>query len=261
MRIVRTAFVVALVFGLTVAVGAQDFGLGGRLSGAPTWFGGSDWNDSIDDFEEGFEEGLEADDDIDDADADADFGNLIGFGLGASFIADIGITPNLAVQPRVGYQRSVGGLDGEAEFEAEFEGNEFAGESELELTITADLLHFPVYVKPSAEVGPGNLYGLIGPELSFVIGDVETEFRQTVEANGQEIVDETETETEEPDNRFLYGGGVGAGYSIPAAEVELFFDAVFSSTFNSPADEGLDEEGDGPLLRNVSIGAGATTSF
>ena len=249
MRTVQGISVVILVFGLTVAPGAQE-----------VRFGGSDWSNSIEDFETLYALLLTTEDSIDEA--DADFGNLVGTGFGASFVLEIDVGPNLAIQPQVAYRHHVGGLEGDADFEGEVNGQQITGAQELELSASADLLSLPVYLKPRAGAGPGYLYALLGPEISLVTGDMEFETEVTTENVTTGLSQtETETDTEQPDNRLLFGGGVGAGYSIPVGAAELFFDAVFSTTFNSPLDEALLETDDGFLLRHVSIGAGVTSSF
>ena len=220
MRVFRIALVVGLLIGLTAAVSAQDVSLGGRLSAGPTWFGGGDWDDVHDD------------DDVD---------NLLGFGFGVDLLAEIGLAPNFAVRTGLGYARHAGGIKTD----------------DGELTVSSNLLSLPVYLKPGVEVGPGSLYGLIGPQLSFVVGDVSSE----ADLNGLSFED-----SDEPDNRLLFGLGLGGGYAIALDDgLSLFFDTVFSTTFNSPSDPDDNDDlfgiDDGPRLRGVSIGAGVTTSF
>ncbi|MFW5995219.1 MAG: hypothetical protein ACOCRN_03830 [Spirochaetia bacterium] len=90
--------------------------------------------------------------------------------------------------------------------------NGLDGEADVEFTLISDLLRFPIYAKPKVAVGSGHLYGLAGPEFGFVIGDVRSELETVVEVPDADIREsDTETGSEVPDNRFLFGAGVGAG--------------------------------------------------
>ena len=252
------AFVIlsaVLLIAAPLAANSLPVRFGGRLGLGPTWYGGPDFRDAIDDAEgeefTGEVDGTEATVTIESIDPRA------GFGVGFDLFAEVELLEWLSVQPEIGYQRHNARLEvegsGELDNDVPFDEVDFDETSIL----TADLLETSLYARPSLEAGPGRVYGLLGPRLSIVIGDL------SVTAEDDDDLDETT----EPDNRLLYGAGAGAGYMLYAGDFDLFAEAVFTTTFNSPAEsatvplEDEEIELEGPALQGVSIGLGAVRAY
>ncbi len=156
---------------------AQEVSLraGGRTGLNFGWFSGDDWENSIDS-------------------RDGDNGIALGTTLG--LFLEFGISDRFAVQPEL----LVGNLRGRYSYEEDISGDDRS------VLINLRVLEIPVLAKGRLPVGPGSIYGVAGPDLMFVLGDVDFE---TLTDNTRTIV------YEGPDNRVLFGFAIGAGYERP----------------------------------------------
>ena len=200
-------FGVFLLFGaLPIAAQTSHIGIKGAVFGS--FYGGEDWNDTVTDLDD--QTGASAD-------------NAFNAGFSISGFIEIGISRTFSIQPEIGYTRRSGGVLIE-------QNNNDNEQKSLHLY---DLLEIPVFLKPHGRVGDHvTLYGLLGPRVSFVLGDVT--------ARSKEETDDTTTTTTSdytPDTSILLGGSVGAGLAGDVNGARVFFEVLYSRAFNSAFDK------------------------
>jgi len=159
------------------------------------WFSGEDWTDGI---------------------SSVNGVNRGRMGITAAAFIEAGIADWIALQPEIGYSSKKGG--------AEYN---FEGETAKE-TIKVDVVDLTLFLKPRFSVGKGLFYGLIGPQLSFILGDITAEV--TVDGESDSL-DST------PDKNLLVGIGLGSGYSHPLGSGRILFDFIYSHSFTSIVDD------------------------
>ena len=67
-------------------------------------------------------------------------------------------------------------------------------------------IQVPLLAKMLFPIDEGTLYGVLGPSLFLTVGDIKT----TTEVDGSK-----DSGTNAPDNRFLFGLALGAGFEYP----------------------------------------------
>ncbi len=231
------AAVVLSMFAVGI-VTAQDINVGVKGGAVASLYGGSDWNDFISDL-----------DDIE----GVDVRNEPYVGFGGSLFLEIGLMPNLSIQPEIGFARRGGGFMAEGEFE---------GESEKFTALDYfDMIDIPLFLKPKLPLGFGAVYGLLGPQMSLIVGDGMYELE--LEVNGET---DSASGTFTPDNTLLFGAAAGAGITVDLGPVNVLFDLVYFRTFTSPFEEeeeigGIEETFDPPIINSFSGYAGLSLSF
>ena len=206
----RKVFVLALMTAMLLLVTAnqaqaQTLRLGPKAGLNLAWFGGSDWNDGIKAINN-------------DPDLSATNDVKAGF-FGGGFL-EIGLSPTFAVQ----IELLIGTVSGGATIKAR-------GSSETaEGSDRATVLGFPLLLKPKLPVtDSGSIYGLIGPEPGFILGDIRTKVRVT--GFGTDTLDTP------PDNRFVFSATIGAGYEYRFNSGALNAEIRYNRTFTDIVDD------------------------
>lgn len=210
------AIVVVLAFVFVLPLAAQDVALAaGPKAGLNIGFvTGSDWDDQLD---------------IWGADNAA-----AGAFAGGGFL-EIGIAEQFGVQPEL--------LFFQEKSRAEWE----IGGEDATTTGTTNTFQIPILAKGMFSAGPGAFFGVAGPTLSFVLGDVESE----TEVDG----DEQSTDAD-PDNSALFGIAVGAGYELPAGPGFVTAEARYTRNLNSAFEDELEEAYSNTVSTLLGYGVG-----
>ena len=189
--------VLVLLLTATLPLAAQDVTLtAGPKAGLNLgWASGDDWQDFLD---------------------SVDGSNGVGLGIAIGGFLEIGILDQFAVQPELLF------------FQEKSRASYEMGNDDVTATSTANTLQFPILAKGMFPVGTGTLYGVLGPTLSFVLGDVTSK----VEVDGDE--DEVDTE---PDNSALIGVALGVGYQQMVGPGMLTAELRYSREFTPYADD------------------------
>ncbi|MFO8064176.1 MAG: porin family protein [Spirochaetota bacterium] len=201
---------------------------GGIFAG---FYGGEDWKDTISEIDG--QTGVSAE-------------NAFRAGFALSGLVEIGVSRTFSIQPEIGYARRSGGVVTE----------EDDSDNEQQSLFMYDLIEIPLFLKPHGRIGDHlTLYGLLGPRVSFLFGDVT--------ARGREETDnDTTTTTSErtPDNTVLFGGSVGAGLAGDVNGARILFEALYSRHFNSAFEEvdllGQNETTKRPILNSIGLWLG-----
>ena len=127
---VLAALLPAALFAVDLSAGAK----GGVNLGM---FGGQDWRDALDSYNET---------------------NGMKLGLSGAAFLNIGLTDSLSIQPEVGYTM-LGGKEKDSSMD-------FAGK------YTINAIELPVLIMPKFAVGPGILSVFAGPDLFYLLGDM-----------------------------------------------------------------------------------------
>ncbi|MDX9801942.1 MAG: porin family protein [Spirochaetia bacterium] len=159
------------------------------------WFSGKEWDDAL---------------------TNTDGVNRARMGISAAAFLEAGLTDWVALQPEIGYTSRRGG----AEY-YDIDGNK------VKETIKANVIDFTLFVKPRLPVGDGFLYGLIGPQFSLILGDIESEINVDGDSYSSEFIS---------DNSLLFGIGLGGGYTHPLGAGRILFDFIYSHAFTSISD-------------------------
>ncbi len=228
----RPLFVLSLVAfcAFTAAtVNAQEVKLGGVVSGFGAWYGGSDWNDAIDDIDG--QQGVSA-------------SNQVRFGFSVGPAIEVGLVENFAVGTAVQYSRRGGGIEVTRNDGSSADGTE-----------VVNFVDIPGYLKPRLPLAAGiSIHALIGPQVSFIIGDVAREVEE-----GFVGVSETSSKSVEPDNRLIFGPTVGTGIAVNLGVGELHVDLLYFRSFNAAFDDFIFETGEtfeGDLFQNLGLSLG-----
>ncbi len=146
------------------------------------------------------------------------------WGFTADLALELGFSENLAIQTELGATLHYSWAD--------YEGP-LGDQDDVELG--ADLLHLSVLAKPRLITQGLTLYGLAGPMVTIVLGDVygggDSQWQQFV----NNVLDEEESRS--PDNRIGLGFAVGAGVGLHLGRGQLVFDAVYRRTLTSAFDD------------------------
>ncbi len=202
-------FVVLLMSGAGTAdvpAGERSWTVGVRLGLGQGWIGGEDYQKFMDDLDVGIDF----------------FPAYI-----AGIVAERGVHPNLAVQ--FGFGHAARG--GEATLVS-------LGGSDIDATHEIGSLEISALLKPRIPLGRWMLYGLAGPQVVYLQGDLE----ETIKT-GPGGIFETEGSTErssyEVDNQWIPALALGVGTEIWTANGEgvFFLDLVYSRTFVSFSDD------------------------
>lgn len=201
---VIAAVAVVTLFGVPHRAHAQSLRLGPKAALNLAWFGGSDWKDAIDAADN--TPGVSASNDVN-----------VGF-MGGGFL-EIGFSPTFAVQIELLIGTISGGFTVEDDFSSDT----------LEVSQRATVLTLPLLLKPKFAVGDsGSLYGLIGPEPGFILGDLKAKAKLTGFG--------TDTADVSPDNSFVFAATLGAGYEhrfdAGALNAEIRYNRTFTSIFD-----------------------------
>lgn len=208
-----TGFVLALLtvlFLLATAtqVQGETLRLGPKAGGNLAWFSGSDWKDQI----------AERDDRV----SDVRVSNAVNLGFFGGAFLEIGLRPTVAVQIELLIGTVSGGAIAEDKIFPLVQG---------ESSEHATLLTLPLLLKPKLEVGAsGAIYGLIGPEPGFILGDVRRKVKE-------ELVFAFDPGSVTPDNRFVFAATIGAGYEHRRANGAWHAEIRYHRTFTSIFDE------------------------
>ena len=220
MRILITLLFGVLLILTGVTVFAQDIVVGGKLGIAATFLSSSGWDDVISENEES--PGISAN-------------NLIAAGFSVGAFAIIDITPTIAFQPELLYSRRTGGIRYEAD----------DSDEETTLRLVQHSIDFPLLVNAGLATGFGRVYGLLGPELSIVLGDVQKKTDNAVSYSS----------SLETDNSLIFAANIGAGAAFDLDDfsilAELRYNRAFTSAFND------DEEFRSPVYNGIGAFIGA----
>ena len=172
------------------------------------WFSGSGWNRALSDF-------------------GASNRPRIGFSGTAFFEASL--TNWLSVQPEIGFTGRKGGVE------------YYYFEEKIKETVKVQTVDFSIFAKPSVRVGNGYIYGLAGPRLFLIPGDI------AVEAETEDISASMKLEAE---NRLLAGAAAGGGYKTSVGPGSVSFDILYTHVLSSISDESQ------ILLNSVTVSFG-----
>ena len=201
---VLTVVTAVLLLATAARAEAQTLRLGPKAGLNLGWFSGSDWKDFIDAADS--IPGISASNDVN-----------VGF-FGGGFL-EIGVSPTFALQIELLIGTVSGGLTVDDDFSSD----------KIELSQRATVLSFPLLLKPKFDVGDsGSIYGLIGPEPGFILGDLK--LKEKVTGFGTDTVDVS------PDNSFVFSATLGAGYEHRVAggavNAEIRYNRTFTSVFD-----------------------------
>jgi len=182
--------VLVLIVAASVTLYSLDTYGGAKASAELGWLSGSDWVDGINFLD--------------------DSGNgqpsKIRFGVSVGGYVGFKLTANLSLQLEMLFS-SIGGS-----YSVTYGGVDMDGK------LWANVLQFPVLVRPQTTVGDGILYSLVGASPLLILGDLHTKA-----SSGGVSAESTDT----PDNTFNVALIAGAGYAFAAGagnlELELRF--------------------------------------
>jgi hypothetical protein len=194
-RVGLIALVLLLAAALPIAAQDVTLAAGPKAGLNFGWASGDDRSDSLD---------------------SVDGSNRVGVGLAIGGFLEVGILDQFAVQPELLF------------FQEKSKASYEAGPDDVTTTDTANTLQLPILAKGLFPVGDGTLYGVLGPTLSFVLGDVTSK----VEVDGDE--DEVDTE---PDNSALFGFALGLGYEQMVGPGMLSGELRYSREFTAYFDD------------------------
>lgn len=157
-------------------------------------------------------------------DQDPPADNSVRFAYSAGAFLDIGLIPALAIQAGAAFGQTGGGYS--------------VQDSDVNGTTTFTMIEVPLLLRPRFVVGTGSLYLLAGPAAFFLLGDL------TQDEDG------TEVSAFEPDNRVVWAGAAGLGYSFPVGGGNALVELKYSRSFSEFTD------GDDTRLNNLYLQLG-----
>lgn len=156
--------------------------------------------------------------------------------LSASVLYEFGNFDVITIELEVAGVR----LGGEAEVSEQMIGN-------ISYFIDIWALTFATYLKPRFPVDTSTLFLVVGPQLTWLISDLEVEMESDFFSD---------TFSDEPDERFLLGFSLGTGIELPLGDRGLVgLDAMYTRTLTSFYDDG------DWYLNNLSFGLGYRHRF
>ena len=173
-----------------LAAGA-DLSVGAKLGINLAWTTGDDWEDAIE---------------------TVDGGNSPAIGFVGGGILEIALAEQLALQPELLFFQQ------KSKFVWDF------GDEEAETVSTTNTFQVPLLIKGTIPAGKGRLYGVAGPALSLVLGDVESK----TEIDGDE-----ETQDLEAGNSLWLSLAVGVGYEHPVGPGYIVGDIRYTRQLTS----------------------------
>ncbi|HUV09000.1 MAG TPA: porin family protein [Spirochaetia bacterium] len=170
------------------AASAQSVGIGAKIGGGPAFLSGSDHRDFLD-LMNGY--------------------NEVRFGFTAGAFLNFETAEWCSVQAELMYSLAGGAL---SYYDPDYSDN-------VDWKITASALELPVLLMLKPRAGKGEIRIFAGPDLIFILGDIEYEVRTLGLIFSIDI---------EPDNRFVFGLKGGIGYAHPLGKGELVVDFCYT---------------------------------
>ncbi|MCL2704740.1 MAG: PorT family protein [Spirochaetaceae bacterium] len=176
---------------------------------------GSDWQDMIDEI--GFSNEFR-----------------LGFEMGGFW--EIPINDIFSVQPEINFLMLRAGFNGSYGYE---DYDSYYGffwvDKNIESGFSTRILEIPILAKLNFGSGKAKFFILAGPVFSIILGNLtESTKEKTSQYNGS-WTDESDSSME-PDNRLIFGGAIGFGFSIPASDGRFILELRYRTTFTNIID-------------------------
>ncbi len=225
-RVTVRAFFALFFLVCVVSVGAQSIRGGAVLGGNASY----DISDELDEILDEFNDisGLSA-------------GRTTNFGFSVGPIIMIDFTPGFGLQiPLTTTQRTTG-----------YEVTDDGSSDRITFEFTTLAVDFSVLAKPIFPISPDfSFHVLAGPQLSFIIGDLEGKFTERIGG-----VSQSDTVLVEPDNSVIFGVSAGAGFGYETGIGILAFDFMYYRSLQSAFDIADD------FVQSFGVSANFTAPF
>ena len=197
---------------ITTSLFAMDIKTGGNIGLNGSANTGSDWQKPI---------------------KDSGFSNEVKLGFEMGAFWEIPINDLFSVQPEINFLLVRAGYSGTDHREG-FDGYTYTPYTvDIKFSQTLKILEIPVLAKLNFGTKT-KFFLLAGPIVEIILGDVTTNWEENENTYsgffGYTAYDKHDY-VSSPDNRFILGGTVGLGFSIPTSEGRFILDLRYRTTF------------------------------
>jgi len=157
----------------------------------------------------------------------------LGFEMGAFW--EIPINDLFSIQPEINFLLLRTGCSGRTDFPIY---DDYTGmmidyySAKIEYGYMTRIFEVPVLAKLNFGSDKAKFFILAGPIFSILIGNINESYKMTTDSYSYFGDDQSDSSIK-PDNRVLWGGAIGFGFSIPTNDGRFILDLRYRTTFTN----------------------------